>query len=137
MAYRLAKAYATVHAVAFAVHKSRVNFVNPNGMTVGDPFAIGLKPEWWHSQWLIVPTTTPAGKNILLLLFLEQGFFTTQITRFELACVYHDPKASEEARAYGVELEPVGPTVKNIPPELLMGDQPIDLKRWLPGNFDK
>jgi len=51
MGYRLAKAYATFYAVGFAVHKTRVDLIDPNEMTVGETFTIGLEPEWLHSQW--------------------------------------------------------------------------------------
>jgi hypothetical protein len=133
--YRLAKGYATFRAVAFAVHKTRANIIDPNGMTVGDPFSIGLKPEWWHSQWLIVPTTTPTGKIIVLRLFLKQSLLMPHIKRMEVACMGHNPQASAEASAYGLERTPLGLEVKNIPPEVFLGDRPVNLKRWFPGSF--
>jgi hypothetical protein len=132
---RFAKEYVTVHTVADAVQKSRVNVIEPNRMTVGEPFAIGLKPEWWYGQWLVVPTTTPTGKTILLRMFVEQTLMTTRIARVQLAFVQHDPELTDEAKAYGLEQTPIGIAVNNIPPELFLGNERVNLRRWCPGSF--
>lgn len=136
MAYRLFKTHQTLRTIAFVVHKTRINVIDPNGLTVGEPFSIGLKPQWWHSQWLIVPATTPAKKVIVLRVFVKHSFFNAYLKRVEIGCMQHDPKPSDEAKAFGVEASFNGVDIKNVPPDVVVGERPVDLRRWLPGSFE-
>jgi hypothetical protein len=136
VAYRLYLGRSTVRAVRDGVARLTDHVIEPNDLAVGEPFTVGLKPEWWHDQWVVIPTRTPAHKTVILRFFVHHTWSGAAVTLAELQCNGHDPCATEELSRFTVEREPAGLTVKSIPPDVLLARGPVDLKRWIPGSFE-
>ncbi len=136
-AYRAYKGYVLLHTIANTVSKVRANVIEPNGLTVNEPFGVGLKPEWWYDQWLITPTATPAKKVVVVRIYLKSSWLGHDVKRIEIGCMFHDPGVGKELEPYGVEDRHTEVRVKDIPPAVLLGDRRVDLRRWFPGSFEE